>query len=351
MKRKKRILIAPLDWGIGHATRCIPIIQQLVKKDFDVLIAGEGRSLSVLQQEFPNINTIYLKGYNVEYSAKDNMKMAIISQIPKIIYHIKQEHKKLKKIIEDYKIDGIISDNRFGLWHKKIPSVFITHQLEIQSSILQSKIQELNYKYINKFDKCWILDNKDHGLAGRLSHPKNLPNNTIYIGPISRFKKQKEELKYEVLALISGPEPQRSILENILKEQILEYNKSALIILGKPELNFKEKINNVEIISHLESSKLNQVILQSKIIICRSGYSSIMDLAKLNKKVIFIPTKGQTEQEYLAKHFQEKGICNYANQSEFNLHTSLKENKNYSGFKNHSKNKINWKDLFSIFLK
>ena len=351
MKRKSRILIAPLDWGIGHATRCIPIIQQLIKKGFEVLIAGEGRSLSILEQEFPNINTIYLKGYNVEYSAKDNMKMTIISQIPKIIYNIKQEHIKIKKIIEDYKIDGIISDNRFGLWNKKIPSVFITHQLEIQSSILQSKIQEINYKYINKFDKCWILDNKDHGLAGKLSHPKNLPNNTIYIGPISRFKNYKEELKYEILALISGPEPQRSILEDILKKQFLEYNKSALIILGKPELNFKEKINNVEIISHLESSKLNQVILQSKIIICRSGYSSIMDLAKLNKKAIFIPTKGQTEQEYLAKYFQEKGICNYTNQSEFNLKTSLKKNKSYSGFKDYSKNKINWESLFSLFLK
>ena len=191
----------------------------------------------------------------------------------------------------------------------------------------------------------------DHGLAGKLSHPKNLPNNTTYIGPISRFKNYKEELKYEILALISGPEPQRNILEDILKKQFLEYNKPAIIILGKPELNFKEKINNVEIISHLESSKLNQVILQSKIIICRSGYSSIMDLAKLNKKAIFIPTKGQTEQEYLAKYFQEKGICNYANQSEFNLKTSLKKNKSYSGFKNYSKNKINWESLFSLFLK
>ncbi|MEE2953756.1 MAG: glycosyltransferase family protein [Bacteroidota bacterium] len=351
MSRKKKILVAPLDWGIGHATRCIPIINKLVEKGFEILIAGEGRSLSLLKHEFPNIETVYLKGYNIEYSAKDKMNMTIISQIPKILYYIKKEHTQIKKIIKEYKIDGIISDSRFGLWSEKIPSVFITHQLEIQSKILQSKIQKINYKYINKFDVCWILDHENNGLAGRLSHPEYLPKNIIYIGPLSRFKNQKEQIKYELLALISGPEPQRSILEDILKKQIIEYNQPALIVLGKPDISIEEKIKNVEIKSHLNATELNKAILQSNIIICRSGYSSVMDLAKLNKKVIFIPTKGQTEQEYLANYFQEQGICNYTKQAEFNLTESLEKNKTYSGFNNYLNKKINWGDLFSLFLK
>jgi len=134
VKGKKRILVAPLNWGIGHATRCIPIILELEKNNFEVIIATSGRSLELLSSEFPKIQFIKFEDYKINYSSSIPMAINIFLQIPKIIFGIYNENTKLHTIIKDFKIDGVISDNRYGLYSKKIPSVFITHQLKIKSA-------------------------------------------------------------------------------------------------------------------------------------------------------------------------------------------------------------------------
>lgn len=349
MKTKKRILIAPLDWGIGHATRCIPIIDALLTHKYDVIIAADERPMHLLSAEFPNLEIIRLPGYNIKYPKHIPMSMSMLLQMPKILLKIKKENKLLEKIITDYKIDGVISDNRFGLYSKQIPCVFITHQLEIQSPYFTKEIQGLNYKYINKFNVCWVVDDKENNLAGKLSKPKKLPNKTIYIGNQSRFKHQEIERKYDFLAIVSGPEPQRTILEKGLIKALQERKETSLMILGKPELNYTKQLGNLTIHSHLNTKELNKAILSSDLVICRPGYSTIMDLAKLMKKAFFVPTPGQTEQEYLASLISRKKICYYQKQNEFNFEQAIHESKKYSGFSKINNRKPDWGALFSLF--
>ena len=349
MKTKKRVLVAPLDWGIGHATRCVPIIKALVSNNFEVVIAADGRPLHLLITEFPELEIIRFSGYNIKYPQYFPMSISMLLQIPKIMWNIKKENNTLNNIIEDYKIDGVISDNRFGLHTNKVPCVFITHQLEIQSPYFSEEIQKFNYKYINKFNACWIMDDKENNLAGNLSKPEKIPNNTIYIGPQSRFKYQKSEKKYEFLAIVSGPEPQRTIIEKGLVKALKDRKEKSIILLGKPELNKTKQIGNLTIKSHLKSEDLNTIILQSNLVICRPGYSTIMDLQKLGGKAFFIPTPGQTEQEYLAKRLHEKKICYSQKQEEFNFTKGVAESKHYSGFSKLKKSPENWKKLCSLF--
>jgi uncharacterized protein (TIGR00661 family) len=349
VKAKKRILVAPLNWGIGHATRCIPIINALIDHNYEVILAAEGRPLHLLSVEFPKLEIIRFADYNINYSKYLPMSISMLLQTPKLLWNIKKEQAALQSIIKDYTIDGVISDNRFGLYSKAIPCAFITHQLQIQSPYFSDSMRNFNYKYINKFDACWVIDDEKNNLAGSLSKPNTLPNNTIYIGTQSRFEKQESKKKYDFLAIVSGPEPQRTILEKGLVNALKDRTEKSLIVLGKPELNTSEKIGSLSLKSHLNAKELNTAILQSELIICRPGYSTIMDLAKLEKKAIFIPTPGQTEQEYLAENFMSKGICYSQNQSDFNFELALKESKNYNGFSTSDNRNTNWENLFLLF--
>ena len=349
MKVKKRILVAPLDWGIGHATRCIPIINALIRSGFEVILAADSRPLHLLSTEFPKLEMIRFEGYNIKYSKYFSMSFSMILQIPKLLWNIKKENTALKEIIKEYRIDSVISDNRFGLYSSKVPCIFITHQLEIQTPSFSDSIRNFNYQYINKYNACWVMDDEKINLAGNLSKPDALPNNTHYIGIQSRFEKKEIKKKYDFLAIVSGPEPQRSILENGLVKALQNRKEKSLIVLGKPEINTINQIGNLTIKSHLDAKDLNTAISQSELIICRSGYSTVMDLAKLEKKAIFIPTPGQTEQEYLAHNFKDSGICYTQNQSDFNFEIAIAESKNYTGFNSKINSKTDWPSLFRLF--
>lgn len=338
MQRKPRILIAPLDWGLGHATRCIPIIQLLLQNNVKVIIAADGRPLALLQTEFPNLEFIQLKGYSISYSEKSSMFLKMLFSIPKIMIGIYREHNELKEIIKNKKIDIVISDNRFGLWNKKIKSVIITHQLMIKTPFGERLLHKLNLFFLNKYNECWIPDEQGAtNLSGDLSHKYTLTKNTFFIGVLSRFdihrNKMQTDKKYKIIAIISGPEPQRTLFEQLVGEQILQNDFKSLIICGKTEVNEKSiSKGNLHIVNHLNSYELQEAILESEIVIARSGYSTIMDLATLGKNAIFVPTPGQTEQEYLSELLMKKGIAFSQKQSEFNLKEALIQSKNYNGF-------------------
>jgi uncharacterized protein (TIGR00661 family) len=350
MKRKK-ILVAPLDWGIGHATRCIPIINALLTYNYKVVIAADKGPLHLLKNEFPNLEFIRLSGYNIKYSLHLPMNINMLLQLPKLFLKIKKENKILTQIVQDYKIDGVISDNRYGLYHSGIPCIFITHQLKIQSPYFEKFIQNLNYKYINRYHQCWIVDSEKDNIAGKLSKPEKLPINHHYIGILSRFKQniKTSKTKYKYLGIVSGPEPQRSVFANRLIKSFKNKNEKTLILLGNPEEKRNEKIGSLTIKSHLIGKELNEVIQNSEIIICRPGYSTIMDLLTLDKKAFFIPTPGQTEQEYLATRFLKKKMFYMQKQSEFNLNLGLEKMPNYNTPFSITKEEKNWEELFSLF--
>ena len=336
-----KVLIAPLDWGLGHATRCIPIIRYLLEKNCEVIIGADGRPLQLLQKEFPSCEFVLIRGYNISYPTNRYMALSMALQIPKILSGIKREHEGLKKIIKEKKINGVISDNRFGLWSREVPCVFITHQLMVKSPVGEKYIHRLNKNYISKYSECWAPDIAgEDNLSGDLSHTFPLPKNVKYIGVLSRFKIPIDPHlqvgdKHNILVLISGPEPQRTLFEKKIVEQTYPLEKKVLIVQGIPEKNERRKISeNVEIVSYLVSEELQKEIISSEIILSRPGYSTVMDLAALGKKAIFVPTPGQTEQEYLAQYFSEKKIAYTVSQKKVDLETALKESKKYSGFTN-----------------
>lgn len=343
MQKQKRILICPLDWGLGHATRCIPIIRLLIKKDAEVMIAADAGPLALLKQEFPQLTFIRLPGYNIQYPKSGSMKIKMLLSIPKIVTGIKEEHAQLDKIIDEHKIDIVISDNRYGCWSKKVKNIFITHQLMIKAPIGESVLHKKVLKYIDNYDECWIPDvDGVANLSGDLAHKYPLSKNIFFVGLLSRFTNNSEvNSKLDssaslgitnMVAIISGPEPQRSIFEKLVIEQLKQINLKALVVCGKASEEKTETIKEIKIVSHLKSDEMKAAIQNADIILSRSGYSTVMDLASLGKKVIFVPTPGQTEQEYLAELFMKKGIAFSQTQSSFDLKIALEKSKNYKGF-------------------
>lgn len=324
-------MIAPLDWGLGHATRCIPIIFKFIKENCDVIIAAEGGGKLLLQKEFPQLEFIELRGYRVSYSSHGSlMPLKMLFQFPRIIYSIYAEHRWLKRMVEANKIDAVISDNRMGLYHAEIPCIYITHQLKIKTGnpFTDNIAQKLHYHFINRYSACWVPDNEGEvNLAGELSHPLNLPILPVkYIGPLSRFEKQEAVHKYDLCIILSGPEPQRTIFEKIILNGLDKVAGKIFLLRGLP--TGSQAIvagENFDIKDHLPAAELNKVIMQSKLVISRCGYSSVMDLVKLHKKAILVPTPGQTEQEYLATYLKEKDLFYCISQANLNLQTAIEE--------------------------
>lgn len=351
MKVKKRILVAPLNWGLGHAARCIPIINALITQGYEPVLASDGMALSLLQQEFPNLTHIELPGYNVEYAKKGrDFKLKLISEIPKIKKAIKAEKKATKAIVKQYNIDGIISDNRFGVHSKNIPAVFITHQLQVLSGSTTWLSSKIHQHIIKRFDACWVPDfSSDLNLSGKLGHILNFELPITYIGPLSRLQKKSLTQKYDVLILLSGPEPQRSILEKILLNAFKSFDGKVLFVRGIVEAEQKIEISDhIHICNFMTSKTLETAINESDLIISRSGYTSIMDLAKLEKKAFFIPTPGQFEQEYLAEKLMQENRAPYCHQDDFSLE-KLQNNSAYSGLKSIDHNPLDFEPLFSLF--
>jgi uncharacterized protein (TIGR00661 family) len=332
LKKPKRILVAPLNWGLGHATRCIPIINKLLEFDFEVLLASDGRSLKLLQKELPDLQTVELPAYDIRYST-NNMVFNIAFQIPKILAAIWKEDKLIKKVVEKEEINIIISDNRFGCKSKNTKNIFITHQINIITPFkpLEWLVNKINHFLINSFDECWIPDYEgQNSLAGRLSKVINIKN-AKYLGALSRMEKIDIPIKYDIIAVISGPEPQRTHFEKIITRELKTTHKKCLVVQGKTDVFERFKVNDkIEIVSFLNSKELNKAIQASELVICRSGYSSIMDLVKLNKKAILVPTPGQTEQEYLADRLKENDLFGIQLQETFSLKKELEEIENYN---------------------
>lgn len=337
------ILFSALDWGLGHTTRSIPILTQFNENGHQLLLAVQPGSASekILQDHFPKAIFLPLKGYNITYAKKSRFfAIRIIYQIPKILRAISREHRFVKKMLRDYSIQLIVSDNRYGFHHKSVRSVFITHQLRIAAPFkwLESVIQRINYNYIEKFAELWIPDLNDiPNLGGKLSHPQLMPKiKTAYIGPLSRLSLLKEttitEMEvqhFKYLFLLSGPEPQRSVLEKRLREIASHLDGKAILVQGLPGSMFNQNLsternsqfksgpktpseeNQLTVISYAAPSQLSQLLQGAEFVICRSGYSTVMDLLLLGKKGIYIPTPGQTEQEYLAIRLMEQhwGFC------------------------------------------
>ena len=318
-----RILVAPLNWGLGHASRCISLIERLQLDGNEVVLGGDGESLILLRKHFPDLAVLPLAPLNLRYGKGKSQVWAMIRALPKIVRSAVRDHKMLADYLRYEQIDEVISDNRFGLYSDGTRCIYMTHQLVVALPRpwrwLEPIVARLHRKIISRFDVCRIPDNacgKDgsQGLGGRLSHPKVLPKNSEYIGPLSRFagKDYKSDTTYSVVAILSGLEPQRTILENEIVNRYENSDETVLVVRGKiqgPPTVVKHR--NITIIPWLDDKHTAAYLLGAKLIVCRSGYSSVMDMYALGvmNKVDWHPTPGQPEQEYLAEYMKSKLSC------------------------------------------
>ncbi|MCX6212172.1 MAG: glycosyltransferase [Bacteroidetes bacterium] len=339
--KKPSICISPIDWGLGHATRCITLIKGFEKLGYQVYIATEGYHEAILKEALPTAQFLHLRGYRIRYAKWGfNLPLVLLFQVPQIIYSIIYEYRWLQKAQAKYNFDLIVSDNRFGFYHKSVPSVFITHQLNLQMhfEVATRLFQKIQYAWLKRFTACWIPDMEgSNNLSGILANPNHKPSIPLwYMGCLSRLIHTPSRIAdlnnarpTVFLGIVSGPEPQRTLFENLLWKAGNSLNIPFVVIAGRPSKDEPNKIieenKNAKLYAHLAAPELVMEIKRAEFIICRGGYTTLMELIPFGKKLIFIPTPGQTEQMYLGKLWEEKNWALCYAQEYFNLGIALKE--------------------------
>ncbi len=323
-----RILIAPLDWGLGHSTRCIPIVQRLLDLGAVPVIGGDNGPLALLNREFPKLEHVRLPGVSIRYGKGRNQLWSMARQFPAMVRSVQAERALFDRIRQDLRLDGVISDQRFGIRSSELPSVIITHQVFPFTPLAQAALRKVNLHHIARFDRCWIMDEPTApGLAGELSHGRNMPSNARYIGTVSRMRPDGPlpEHPYRVVAVISGPEPQRTMLDQLLRDQLRNVPGEHLLVQGLPARSGSKRIGNVTLEPHLGATELAAHLAAAEHIVSRSGYTTLMDLVALGRSALVIPTPGQAEQEYLGELHSRTGRFVVQQQHRLDLRTALKK--------------------------
>ena len=355
LTRPPVVLVAPLNWGLGHATRCIPLIRELLSRGCKVIVASDGASHALLVEEFPEVTHISSPHTEIRYSKSPRwFGWAMIKLLPRFWLQIKREQRWIRSIVAAYQIEAIISDNRYGMAHPAIPSVLITHQLGIQTGYgkqVDRWIQKVLYRFIDQYQSVWVPDVKeDPSLAGTLSHPVSYPTIPVeYVGMLNRFSRSNPKATTSskedrpVLVLLSGPEPQRTLLEKLILKQAASFNGSLIIVRGLPAVVNAQTVTNtdqqhlqelygiprVRQFDHLAATELQNLLQGVDYIVCRSGYTTLMEMIPLQKKLLLIPTPGQPEQQYLASYADQQRYAPFWNQDRFSLVAALEEASRY----------------------
>ncbi len=324
MFKKARIVVAPLDWGLGHATRCIPVIHALLEADAEVVIAADGAPMALLRQEFPDLEHARLPGLPIRYGRGSSQLWSMARQFPGMIRSIAAEKAEFERLMVRTRPNAVISDQRFGVRSTRLPSVLITHQLFPFTPVAQGLLRRSNRARIERFDRCWVMDDPEGpGLAGALSHGNGIPLNARYIGIQSRMHgapaSGREHRALDVVVVVSGPEPQRSIFERKALDQLLSIPGEHLLVQGLPGSSSADERGNVRIMSHLTGKELACAMAHARLVVSRSGYTTLMDLAALGRSALIVPTPGQPEQEYLAELHQATGRFMVQRQDELDI--------------------------------
>ena len=351
MPTQPRVLYAVLNWGLGHATRSIPVIYNLLESGIQPVIASDGLALELLKKRFPKAQFIALQSLNLSYSIGDSQLLHLTKQTPKALAWYRKERSQVKKLLSENSFSGIISDNRPAVFSKEIPSVYITHQLHVKAGIMSPIATILHQSSYNNFSSIWVPDHpQPPGLSGALGHPSNPNQKVSYIGPLSDLKKIEDSKTHGIGIILSGPEPQRSQLEIELINQ-LEHEKDITLVRGtnKP-LDF-ELPTLWKVYDLAGRETVSEVYKNCETLIARCGYSTLMDLAAYPKPAILIPTPGQPEQLYLASMDAHNSKYVIQNQQDLNIKIgiALAKQKFQATNSTDTYTEVNWEDLFSLF--
>ncbi len=326
----KRILIAVLDWGLGHAARSAFIAKICRDNGAEPILAGSGAALDLLRLEFPDAGLIPLPPYRIRFPFR-NMYLNIGLQAPRILWAVWQEKKKVARLVKEKKIDVILSDCRFGCYHPAVPSVLITHQMHLPVPGMAGRTANAIYRrWMGSFNEIWVPDRPgSKNLSGDLSSGFSAKP-VKFTGPLSRMMPLPRKEEYGLLVLLSGPEPQRTRLEQLLLAELEQYEGKAVLVRGTQGARLEA--GRTEIVDYANGARINRLLASSSLVVCRSGYSTLMDLAVMGSRAILIPTPGQKEQEYLGARCREMGWAGCYNQSGFSLRSAIAEADRYTGF-------------------
>lgn len=319
----KRVLVCVLDWGLGHATRSVPVIRELQSQGADVLIASSGPAGELLKQEFPELSYHELPGYRPEYPRSGSMILAMARQLPRFRRVIRQEHKEVETLVKGLGVNVVLSDNRFGCYSSHVPSVFVTHQVRIRLpgrwKFLEAMVNAWQRQYMSCYTSVWVPDVPGVELTAHFMS-SSVP--VIYLGWLSRFGQSgPSSQRRSVVAMVSGPEPQRSVFAERLRGQLAASGEKSLLVLGLPGEMDRRVEGNLEIVNHLPAGELEAALRSADLVIGRSGYSTIMDMIALGRKAAFVPTPQQPEQIHLARMLNETGIAFCQDQENFTVET------------------------------
>ncbi len=308
-----RIAFGVCSWGLGHATRTLPIIRRFIEEGDEVTVVSHGGALALLRNELDGGARFHdLEDYLPPTTITPKLlALDTFVSIPQYLGAMKREHDFVEKMLNGEKVDTIFSDNRFGFYSIKVPSFFMTHQLRIMNPIrsrfLESATERVALWLHKRLAGLIVPDFETDGLSGRLAHGLSVidEREVHYIGALSDFERRAGEENIDVFASISGPEPQRAIFQELVLKQLKGFDGRAVVSLGKKEEPRIE--GGIEIRGLLAKHEREDLLNRSKVIISRSGYSTIMDLSALGRRSLLVPTPGQTEQEYLAEYHMDRG--------------------------------------------
>lgn len=319
-----RVFIAVLNWGIGHASRSVPVIECVIATGADVVIASSGSAMDYLKDHFPQVNVLEIPDKPVAYHStgaaigllRRSFQQRRINETQKIW---------MRENVEKLGITHIISDNIYGSIHPGIPAAIITHQIGILSPFFKKRFDSHLAKWLSKFDEVWIPDEPgEDSIAGKMLVNVFFRGNKKFIGRISRFPKGMEDKKdIDLLAVLSGPEPQRTFLERRLVNIFANTPGRHVLVRGLMGGSPLAAVKNVKTYAFLNEGDLAEVMTRASLVICRSGYTSILDLMRLGAKACLIPTPQQPEQKYLAKRMKEKGWFGMASQKDLHPNYSF----------------------------
>lgn len=300
---RRKILFAVLNWGLGHATRSSVLIRELVNRGYEVHLASDGEAGQVLRRDFPDLPYHTLESYGIRYGSKRFFNLTLLLKGPRIMARHRKEQRIIRELHRQYQFIGVISDNRPSAGIRGIPSVYITHQLTVKSGYRTPLVSALHRWFYTRFTEIWVPDTVSHFLSGELSD--SFTSRVRYIGWLSRFPKVPQNRSVPWAAVLSGPEPSRSEWEKDLIKLRHTLPEGGIIVRGKPG---EGESSDQGILNYLDRDGMAQLYADAEVIISRSGYSTLMDLALHGKKAILVPTPGQPEQEYLARHLAENRL-------------------------------------------
>jgi len=339
----KKVLFGTSSWGLGHATRDLNLIRGLLSRGCEVTVVSTGGALRVLKGELGD-SCHYLDWPDIPSSVARSSFLFYLkttANVPRIMWIWHREKRRVAELLRQERFDLIVTDHRNGLVRSDVRSCFITHSPRYiapwRDPFMEGIMEWFLARWFAPVYKILIPDDEEGGMSGDMSHKiRFTPREKLaYLGILSSAHRRDLPQDIDYFITISGPEPQRTMFADKVLSQVDKLSGKIVIALGTPGGTAPKLGNKIEIYPYLNRDKQEEMLNRAKLVICRSGYTTLMELAEIGRKALLIPTPGQSEQEYLAKTLRERGEFYSVRQNKLDLVRDTKIASTYSGHTPH----------------